>query len=59
MKNNKKKLIQLESKVNEIRDKPIEYYKDELRDAFINFKDLQSRCVIDFKRPVSIGIKEH
>jgi hypothetical protein len=29
----------------------LEQCKEELRDAFMSFKDLQTRCVIDLKRP--------
>ena len=31
----------------------LEQCKEELRDAYMSFKDLQTRCVIDIKKPAS------
>ena len=37
----------------------LEQCKEELRDAYMNFKDLQGRCTIDLKQQSLIGEEEH
>jgi len=38
---------------------PLEKCKEELRDAYMNFKDLQSRCVIEMKPQTSLSEECH
>lgn len=37
----------------------LEQCKEELRDAYMNFKDLQTRCTIDMKQQATLGQEDH
>lgn len=37
----------------------LEHCKEQLRDAYMNFKDLQNRTVIDFKNAAGKGEEDH
>ena len=39
-------------------DGSLEQCKDELRDAYMNFKDLQTRCIIDIRSPNISGLSD-
>jgi len=55
----KDKLTDMERILNDQNQKnltgSLEQCKDELRDAYMNFKDLSQRCVIDINKQASFG----
>ena len=56
-------LKEVEEKINEVKarnlDGTLEQCKEQLRDAYMNFKDLQQRCVIDMKDTHKDADEEH